>query len=448
MNVRQRQKLLAFVADGFDTYLADGRVLHEVEGDNLLSRYVRDVIDRNPHLGGADPDYREVFRENMESFVSEMADVFETIDRSGETERLMYERFVNGSPGERRTLWKQVAGMAERKYSPDELNTRGYDSQLTGDNEEVVFDMFARDWNDALQQRLSAEKRERLASAAADWEKSCARTCQRDYRARRTIREASFRYPQLAEIARIIGRRHDSDREEKTRLARHYRPSALSASVTAHEIDRITTGNNLECIVPSELSWLARPETEMLFMMRYAQRQLQQFTSPGCDNSVYAPRSEVRPRPISGPIIVSVDTSSSMDGHASEIAVSMLHQLLDIARRENRQCYLITFSVHSQSVDLGKPGRWRDIERFLSGAYTGGTNGERMLRDAIRQLHSEDYRMADVLIISDFAFAPPVPATLAAIRREQMNDTKFYGLQIGRLTTPYTRILDHIWQVE
>ena len=71
-----------------------------------------------------------------------------------------------------------------------------------------------------------------------------------------------------------------------------------------------------------------------------------------------------------------------------------------------------------------------------------------MLREAIRQLHTDDFSMADVLIISDFAFAPPQPDTLAAIRREQALDTRFYGLRIGHLNTPYDNILDKIWQVE
>ena len=137
-----------------------------------------------------------------------------------------------------------------------------------------------------------------------------------------------------------------------------------------------------------------------------------------------------------------------MDGRASELALAMLYQLLEIARSEKRQCYLITFSVRSQAIDLSQPGEWRRLESFLSNSYTGGTNGEQMLRDAIRQLHTENYSMADVLIISDFAFATPLPATLSAMRAEQHLGTRFYGLKIGRLITPYASVLDKIWTVE
>ncbi len=444
----ERQRLLDLIADGFDTYLADGRVPPEVEGDNLLGQYMRDVLDRNPHLDGADPQFRASFKEQFESFMSEMSDRFDHIDRSVEGERLMLNNFIKGKPGERRAMWPQVKELAGKLYQDSEVNVDGYSSQLTAENEEVIFDMFAREWSDALEQRLNAEKTNRLASAAAEWEESCDRKCRRDYKTRRHIAKSAGQFPILAEIARIIGRARDSVSNEISGVAQRYLPSSLSASVNGKEIDRITTGSDLSCVIPAEYSYLGHPETEMLFMMRYAQHELQQFTSPGRDNAVSDPRAERRPRPAAGPIIVSVDTSSSMDGRASEIAASMLYQLLDIARREKRNCFLITFSVRSRSIDLSKPGEWRHIDEFLADSFTGGTNGEQMLRDAIRQLHAEDYRMADVLIISDFAFAPPLPETLAAIRREQARDTRFYGLRIGRLTTPYTQILDHIWQVE
>ena len=447
MSPEQREKLQMFIADGFDTYLADGRMPPSVEGDDLLGPYARDVIGRNLHLGGADPDYREAFRQNLEAFVNSMSDEFEAIDRSGEPERLMINNFIKGTSGERRAMWNKVKELASQKYSPGELDAEGYDSQLTEENEEVVFDMFARDWNGALDRRNTETKRNRLASAAAEWEESCGRRCQRDYQTRKRLRNISFNFPQLAEIARIIGRRNGCS-NDTTSLSSHYVPSALSRSISAQEIDRITTGNDLECIIPAEYSYLACRDTEMLFMVRYARRQLLQFTSPGSDSALRTLRAESVPRPVSGPIIVSVDTSSSMDGRASEISVAMLYQLLEVARRENRRCFLITFSVRARSIDLSEPGQWRKIEEFLSISYTGGTNGEQMLRDAVRQLHTDDFSMADVLIISDFAFAPPQPATLAAIRREQARDTRFYGLRIGRLNTPYDNILDKIWQVE
>lgn len=447
MTEQQKEVYRNWYSDGFDAYVADGRTPTDspVEGDDILGQYMRDVIDRNPNLGGDDPKYRESFKENMQQFVGDMLDKFSNLDRAAESEKMMQQRFQQGSPGEQRAMWKHVKQFAKAKYSPTALNVDGYDEQLNEDNEEQIFDMFAREWQQASDDRRMQTRRNLLSSASADWEKACERSCQKDYRIRNHIAKILLRFPLLEEIAKIIGREHIIDNNEKSSMAERYRPSSLSSTPSFEEIERITTGNNLERVIPSELSYLADRDTEPLFLAKYAQRRLQQFSAPGCTLSTKEPESKPMPRPAAGPIIVSVDTSGSMQGRPMEIAFAMLHQLLDIAKRENRAIYLITFSVRSQSIDLSEPGKWRHIDEFLANSYSGGTNGEQMLRDAINRLYSDNYSMADVLIISDFAFAPPLPETLAAIRREQLNDTRFYGLRIGPIKTPYQNILDNIW---
>lgn len=449
MNEQRKQAYNNWFADGFDIYVADGRTLKDapVEGNDMLSRFVRDVIDRNPNLGGSDPKYRDSFKDNLQQFVGDMLDKFSNFDRDTEPEKMMQNRFQQGTSGEQRAMWQQVKEFTKAKYSPTEVNTDGYDEQLKKENEQQIFEMFARDWRDASEAYNHRAKSRMLASATTEWEKNFAANCKRDYKTKKRLEKSLHYYPLIDDIAEIIGRARNIVTHEKSATAFRYRPSSISPTPSFEEIDRITTGNNLERVIPSEFSYLAESDTEMLFLSRYAGRQLQQFTSPGSNLAVRNPRSAQMPRPALGPIIVSVDTSGSMDGRASEIASAMVLQLLNIARNENRRCYLITFSVRSKAIDLSEPGQWRNVEAFLSDSYTGSTNGEQMLRDAINRLDTENYSMADVLIISDFAFAMPLPATLAAIRREQTQGTRFYGLQIGCLKTPYRQILDKIWTI-
>ncbi len=447
MTDKQKQIYLNLLSDGFDTYVADGRMDMDVPGDDLLGQYVRDIVDRNPHLGGADPETRDSFKEGLQSFLGDMMDKFNHIDRSAEPENLLRTRFSQGSPGQRRALWSRVKELAKSGYSPTELNTDGYDSQLRPDNEQQIYDMFLEDWQQAARKRIRKTKTNLLASSSAQWERDSRSSTRQDYHARLVVRETLRRYPVLDEIARIMGRCHDQADDDPTRLSRCDSPSTLSATPSSEEIDRITLGNDIERVLPSEISYLAGSDTEMIFMARYADRQLQQFSTPGGELSVRQ-RDMPRPRPIRGPIIVSVDTSGSMEGYASEIAFAMLHRLVEIARRQHRPCYLITYSVRCKAMDLSQACGWSRIREFLRDSYTGGTNGERMLREAINQLHTDRYSMADVLIITDFAFAPPVPNTLGLIRMEQSCDTRFYGLQIGKINTPYTQILNRIWVVE
>lgn len=447
MTERQKQVYLNWYSDGFDTYVADGRMPAKspVEGDDILGQYMRDVIDRNPNLGGDDPYYFESFKDNLLQFVGDMLDRFSDVERSTEPEKVMRQRFQNGTPGERRSMWSRVKQFAKTMYSPLDLNVGGYDEQLDEQNEQVVFDMFAREWQQVSDRRRSQVRRNLLSSASYDWEKACKRNCQNDYSIRRRIAKSLRQFPLLEDIAKIIGRGQRIVTVETSSMASRYRPSSISSTPSFEEIDRITAGNNIERVIPSEFSFLADCETETIFFARYAQRRLQQFSSPGCNVMIRNPVRQPVQRPALGPIIVSVDTSGSMEGRPLEMAFAMIHQLLDIARCENRAIYLITFSVRSQAIDLSRPGQWRKIDDFLANSYSGGTCGERMLQDAIDRLHTDNYTMADVLIISDFAFAPPTPETLAAIRSEQRNDTRFYGLQMGPANTPYSSILDNIW---
>lgn len=261
------------------------------------------------------------------------------------------------------------------------------------------------------------------------------------------ISKSYYTNPVIDEIVRIIGRGDKTSSDETVRLAGSYKPAVISSTPSFKEIDRITTGNNLERIIPAEYLYLADTQTEMLFLARYAQRRLQQFAAPGNEKSFKNPAINTIARPVYGPIIVSVDTSSSMDGRPAKIAIAAMHQILSLAKKERRACYLITFSVRSKAIDLTEPGRWKMVDDFLTNSFSGGTSGENMLHDAIKRLQTDNFSLADVLIISDFAFAPPTDATMLAIRREQLNDTRFYGLKIGSLKTPYEKLLDKLWVI-
>ena len=83
----------------------------------------------------------------------------------------------------------------------------------------------------------------------------------------------------------------------------------------------------------------------------------------------------------------------------------------------------------------------------MRSGFTGGTNGEMMLGAVLRQLSTEDFSMADVLIISDFDFPYPLKTTERDIRREQAKGVRFYGLTIKSDVRQYSRILDRSWKI-
>ena len=161
-------------------------------------------------------------------------------------------------------------------------------------------------------------------------------------------------------------------------------------------------------------------------------------------------KDQKKPRLGNGPIIVAVDTSGSMSGRAIEIAYSLLLQLLNLAKKQKRKCFLISFAVRAQYLDLSLPSNRLRLDDFLTNKFTGGTNGEQMLNEAINMLQTDNYSMADVLIISDFFFPTPIRETRKKMKAEHDKGTRFYGLRIGlnNMGNSYDKILDINWVVK
>lgn len=87
------------------------------------------------------------------------------------------------------------------------------------------------------------------------------------------------------------------------------------------------------------------------------------------------------------------------------------------------------------------------LDNFLKNSFSGGTDGEQMLGEAIRVLQKGTFEMADVLIISDLQFPAPRQETRGKIDKEKSLGTRFYALQIGHGSHGYNKILDKIWHV-
>ena len=104
--------------------------------------------------------------------------------------------------------------------------------------------------------------------------------------------------------------------------------------------------------------------------------------------------------------------------------------------------------MRARTIDLAKPGAWKKLDSFLNDRYSGGTDGNEMLKAGIRMLKNKNYAMADMLIISDFIFEPPQEYVRKFMEEEHLQGTRFYGLQIGIGYCEYDQILDKVWQVK
>lgn len=229
--------------------------------------------------------------------------------------------------------------------------------------------------------------------------------------------------PSIYKLAKMIGRVGQSEHETSKGRFAHSCTSDISG---------ITVGDNLSCLLPSELAILGNPATENIFFQRYSQKRLQLFAS----NS----HSEKKPKEKTGPIFMCVDTSSSMSGEPEILAKTLALAIAIVAQQKRRPLIVINYSwdvsffvlrnIHSQR---------QSFLSFLSQSYGGG-NDENMLFDFVfKELpklsayrrFSKQFEGADLLVVSDFIWMPLNDTSLNLIEEARSAGMKFYGLMIN-----------------
>ncbi len=152
----------------------------------------------------------------------------------------------------------------------------------------------------------------------------------------------------------------------------------------------LTHGNDLNNCLSSELALLGTPETQVLFIRKYEQKQLTQ----------YQKRSPIIKG--KGDMIVLVDESSSIrDVQAWSKAFALA--MLDIASKDNRKFAMVHFAnADHVKTDLFEPGRYspEDVLRAAEQFFGGGTDFEAPLTEAMRLMEA-GYENADITIITD-----------------------------------------------
>ena len=399
------QRVAAY-SEAFDFYMDCGQLPDMVPSDDLLSGYMKSVIDANPQLDSQDATWKEVLKDDLLAFLSALLGAFFEEEQAHQKETDFIERYQNAQLEQQRQAWPAVYKHVKGNYAPTDVNIDGYVEQFKDHETQDVIDALTEDWRKAADKRLNQKEEQLLEQNKDRWERRMREWGRSDYERRKKIDQMYYRYPILQEIVRIIGREQPQRKDEKDDIVYKYMPILLSHSTTTTEIEQISIGNDLSHVIPSEIAKLSESSTEMMFFKKFAERQLQVFANkpPMTAQEKQVQENQTKPRLEKGPIIVSVDTSSSMKGEPEKLARSLLMQLLRLAKKQHRKCFVITFSVRAKALELTKPANWSRLKKFLEEGFSGGTNGEQMLAVALDALQTKDLCMADVLIISDFEF--------------------------------------------
>lgn len=260
----------------------------------------------------------------------------------------------------------------------------------------------------------------------------------------------------LQDLARLLGRWNVSEQEAEEEKMKQpiteetWEPNPYGKS----EIIGITQSDHLSAMLPTEVALLSSPETELIFAKKFVEKKLLTFEYRSDDLSTQQREqpevSSQAKRSDKGPLILCIDTSGSMFGEPEQIAKSLALAILNIALKQKRKAYLISFSTAIRTLEM--TGMENDIGKmvdFLSMSFHGGTDIQPAIKEALTMLKREGFREADVLVISDFVIPrldKDVYEQLMESRRH--HDTHYHGLLVVRSfdsRVPPLPIFDHHW---
>jgi uncharacterized protein with von Willebrand factor type A (vWA) domain len=242
----------------------------------------------------------------------------------------------------------------------------------------------------------------------------------------------------LNELAEMLGKMRKAQEELEEELFNKTIIKTEWKLEHAHksELVGIHESDDLGNMIPSEIALLSSSELQSIFFKKYTEKKLQTFEYQS--KSINYKEEEIQEKRLvakkldKGPVIICVDTSGSMHGIPEQVAKTLCFALLKIAIQENRKCYLISFSTSIQTLELTElKNSLEKLLDFLSMSFYGGTDATPALIESIRMLEKNDYKEADILMISDFVMSGLPDHLIQSMNSAKSKNTKFHSLVIG-----------------
>jgi uncharacterized protein with von Willebrand factor type A (vWA) domain len=242
----------------------------------------------------------------------------------------------------------------------------------------------------------------------------------------------------LQELTEMLGKLRQAEKEFEEEM---YSNTAIKTEWKADYASKadligIKESDDLSSLLPSETALLSDVTLQSVFVKKFVEKKLQTFEYQAkvlsFKEEEFQEMRQKEKEEEKGPFIICVDTSGSMHGTPEKVAKTLCFAILKIAIRENRKCYLISFSTGIETLNLTdlKNSLGKIIE-FLSMSFHGGTDAAPAMREALLQLQSHNYKKADVLMISDFVLPSFDKQTQEQIKIAKESKTKFHSLVIG-----------------
>ncbi|TGO02210.1 hypothetical protein PN36_28600 [Candidatus Thiomargarita nelsonii] len=287
------------------------------------------------------------------------------------------------------------------------------------------------------------------------------------------LRKLLEQIPHLKELVRTLGKMQISTEEDTIPVMEQlFEPvkrlieeiQEIQSPLAPMETRGITRSDDISRMLPSELVFLGHPQLKMLWHARRAEKALLTYRVKGVlSEHVLTENEDIeskqqpgkKERLERGPIIVCLDTSGSMHGTPEMIAKALTLEAMRVAHKEKRACYLYAFSgpqqVIEHQLELTEQGL-TEFMAFLIQSFHGGTDIQAPLAKAVAKLDTEEWKRADIMIVTDGEFSVPSNTVELINKAKEKDKLRVHGVLVGgwnssaieKLCNPVHRFSD--WQ--
>ncbi|SEG04705.1 ATPase RavA stimulator ViaA [Vibrio hangzhouensis] len=217
------------------------------------------------------------------------------------------------------------------------------------------------------------------------------------------------------------------------------------------DIVGIHTSDDINKLLPNETMYLAYPELETVFYQHLAEKRLLTYKAEGKQRTI---RQLLTPAPTSGeavkekgPMVIAIDVSGSMQGAPEKSAKAMAYALMTMAAKEQRECHVILFSSTFITYDLSGVNGLKEACDFLSYSFKGGTDLSKVLSYAVDIMQGEQYKNADLLVISDFIAPKQDEDVVKKVLSLKGKYNRFHSLCLSKYGNPEVlNLFDSQWR--
>lgn len=201
------------------------------------------------------------------------------------------------------------------------------------------------------------------------------------------LKETLFKNNRLKELIALAGRMRRTAIKKRYAEVKDFR----------EEVIGVKSGDELDKLVPSEYALLTFPVGRDLFLQKFADKQLMLYDHTGKD------------REGSGPIIMLVDSTGSMEGKKELWSKAVFMGYMAVAEQENRDLHLVQFGGpgnvwHRSFLYKTKPKsvtRDHTLEAVNYFMRAGSTCLVTPLKESLEILKDPNWKKADVVMVTD-----------------------------------------------